>query len=428
MAAGGVGGRGAPTVNYPGHMEMRPNHELEKDGQGALPVARAGVAEVGPRPAPPHRPPGVDDLHHAPPPTSGGTDGRSTEKGRSRHRQWLGGGPAGARGDKSSRGGRRGSESPGKLLEDKVITDLVEGRERYCPGDPRPKVGVDVAETAEDVEDKCALRNRLSEVTKGIRHPLHAVPVLRDGKIPLDEGAEGGVQLDSTGLAVAKELPLDRNPGLTSSVAKLLHDPGGHSTKQEGPPARAPEQRQRRSWRWRGRRQGPTRNDQNRARSDLGAAAIGGGTVGKEGPTAAAPSPAIRGSTRKEEGAPVVSRGGARKRVGAPMAASPPNGEERVLAAAASPPAAEQSGGTVGKGEEEAVGVLSATSSPRRGKEGGEGGHRRREGEDATHSRASRSRSGGTSAESDGSGAGSGHTSDPRVILAMGRERGEEEG
>ncbi|KAG8083110.1 hypothetical protein GUJ93_ZPchr0014g46682 [Zizania palustris] len=105
-----------------------------------------------------------------------------------------------------------------------VITDLVEGRERHCPSNPRLEVGVGVAETAEDVENKCAPRNRLSEVTKGIHHPLHATAVLRDGEISLDEGAECGVQLESTSLTVAKELPLDRNLGLTSGAAKLPHD------------------------------------------------------------------------------------------------------------------------------------------------------------------------------------------------------------
>jgi len=52
-----AGGRGSPPGAWNGHMEMRPDHELWKDGQGA-PRGGGGVM-LPPRPAPrpPPRPP-----------------------------------------------------------------------------------------------------------------------------------------------------------------------------------------------------------------------------------------------------------------------------------------------------------------------------------------------------------------------------------
>ena len=47
---------------------------------------------------------------------------------------------------------------------------------------------------------------------KSIGHALHPPAELTDGEVPLLEGAEGGVELDSAELGVAEELPLEVPP------------------------------------------------------------------------------------------------------------------------------------------------------------------------------------------------------------------------
>ena len=54
---------------------------------------------------------------------------------------------------------------------------------------------------------------------KSIGHALHPPAVLTDGEVPLHEGAEGGVELESAVFGVAEELPLERHPGLPRGAA-----------------------------------------------------------------------------------------------------------------------------------------------------------------------------------------------------------------
>jgi len=54
---------------------------------------------------------------------------------------------------------------------------------------------------------------------KSIRYALHLPAELTNREVPLLEGAEGGVELESAELGVAEELPLERQPGLSSSAA-----------------------------------------------------------------------------------------------------------------------------------------------------------------------------------------------------------------
>ena len=50
---------------------------------------------------------------------------------------------------------------------------------------------------------------------KSISHALHPPAELTNGVVPLLEGAKGGVELETTELGVAEELPLERQPGLS---------------------------------------------------------------------------------------------------------------------------------------------------------------------------------------------------------------------
>jgi hypothetical protein len=54
---------------------------------------------------------------------------------------------------------------------------------------------------------------------KSISHALHPPAVLTDGEVPLDESAEGGIELEGAVLGVAEELPLERHPSLSRSAA-----------------------------------------------------------------------------------------------------------------------------------------------------------------------------------------------------------------
>ena len=57
------------------------------------------------------------------------------------------------------------------------------------------------------------IRHRIPEVVKSIGHAFHPLAELTNAEVPLLEGAEGGVELQSTGLGIAKELPLEYQPG-----------------------------------------------------------------------------------------------------------------------------------------------------------------------------------------------------------------------
>jgi hypothetical protein len=65
-------------------------------------------------------------------------------------------------------------------------------------------------EAPQDVEHQDTIVHRVSEVTKSIGLGLHLPAVLANGEVPLLEVAEGGVELESPGLGVPKELALKR--------------------------------------------------------------------------------------------------------------------------------------------------------------------------------------------------------------------------
>ena len=78
---------------------------------------------------------------------------------------------------------------------------------------------VGAAQPPQDIEHQDPIGHWIPEVVKSISHALHPPAVLTDGKVPLHEGAEGGVELEGAVLGVAKELPLERHPGLSRGAA-----------------------------------------------------------------------------------------------------------------------------------------------------------------------------------------------------------------
>ena len=74
-------------------------------------------------------------------------------------------------------------------------------------------------ETPQDIEHQDPVGHRAPEVVKSISHALHPPAELTNGEVPLLEGAEGGVELESAELGIAEELLLERLPGLSSGAA-----------------------------------------------------------------------------------------------------------------------------------------------------------------------------------------------------------------
>ena len=138
-------------------MEMRPDHGLWKDGQGA-PCGGVG-AVLPPRPAP--RPPPRRRCGR----TRWGSSGESSRGGRG---PW--------------RGGRCDRNSLLELLHDEVVSDLQEGGEGPLTGAPRLEVNVAIAEPAEDVEDQDTVLHGPAKVAERARHALHLAAELADGE------------------------------------------------------------------------------------------------------------------------------------------------------------------------------------------------------------------------------------------------------
>jgi len=74
-------------------------------------------------------------------------------------------------------------------------------------------------ETPQDIEHQDPIGHRAPDVVKSISHALHPPTELTNGEVPLLEGAEGCVELESAELGVAEERPLERQPGLSCGAA-----------------------------------------------------------------------------------------------------------------------------------------------------------------------------------------------------------------
>jgi hypothetical protein len=59
---------------------------------------------------------------------------------------------------------------------------------------------------------------------KVIGHALHLAIVVTDAKVTLLEDAEPDIELQNTGLVVAEELGLEREPRLVSGLCRFLND------------------------------------------------------------------------------------------------------------------------------------------------------------------------------------------------------------
>jgi hypothetical protein len=75
---------------------------------------------------------------------------------------------------------RHGVRSPHEFLQNKVITDLLEGRERGGAGDDRAKVLISQVEAMEKCKDKDPIIDRSVEISKSIRKAFHLTVVLSD--------------------------------------------------------------------------------------------------------------------------------------------------------------------------------------------------------------------------------------------------------
>jgi hypothetical protein len=61
----------------------------------------------------------------------------------------------------------------------------------------------------------------LFEIMEGVCRALHLAAILGYGEIAPHEGPKGGVEVESTSLAVVEELLLNGNLGLTGSTTML---------------------------------------------------------------------------------------------------------------------------------------------------------------------------------------------------------------
>ena len=78
---------------------------------------------------------------------------------------------------------------------------------------------IGAAQASHDIEHQDPIGHRTPGIVKSISHALHPPAELTDGEVPLLEGAEAGVELESAELGVAKELSLERQPGLARGAA-----------------------------------------------------------------------------------------------------------------------------------------------------------------------------------------------------------------
>jgi hypothetical protein len=83
---------------------------------------------------------------------------------------------------------------------------------------------VALIEALEKIEYEHAIRDKLPEITERGHHALHLVAILDDEEVPLNEGPNGSINVESESLTVIKELLLDGNLGLMGSAATLTDD------------------------------------------------------------------------------------------------------------------------------------------------------------------------------------------------------------
>ena len=78
---------------------------------------------------------------------------------------------------------------------------------------------IGAAQASQDIEHQDPIGHKTPEVVKSISYALHPPAELTNIEVPLLEGAEGGVEVESAELGIAEELPLERQPGLSRGAA-----------------------------------------------------------------------------------------------------------------------------------------------------------------------------------------------------------------
>jgi hypothetical protein len=83
---------------------------------------------------------------------------------------------------------------------------------------------IPLVQAAKNVEDEVPVRDRAVKIAEGVCHSLHLAAVLSHREITLEEVAKHGVEVKGVCLAVADELVLERQPGLTRGAATFSGD------------------------------------------------------------------------------------------------------------------------------------------------------------------------------------------------------------
>jgi hypothetical protein len=72
-----------------------------------------------------------------------------------------------------------------------------------------------LVQATKDLENKCLVEDRFTQIAERVCHGLELVAVVRDGKVPLHEVAKLGVEDEYTGLLIAEELIFNGEPDVT---------------------------------------------------------------------------------------------------------------------------------------------------------------------------------------------------------------------
>jgi hypothetical protein len=100
----------------------------------------------------------------------------------------------------------------------------VEHWEWHAAQDDGSEMIIPLVQPSEDVEDKVAVGDHMTEVTEGVGHALHLVSVVAYQEVALNEVVERGVEVKRAYLTIADELVLEREPDLARGDATLLGD------------------------------------------------------------------------------------------------------------------------------------------------------------------------------------------------------------
>jgi hypothetical protein len=110
------------------------------------------------------------------------------------------------------------------LLQDHLISDLVEGQERCATCDEGSEMIVPLVQPFKDIEDEVTVEDHVTEVIEGVSHALHLAKVFAHQEVTLDEVVKCGIEMKCVHLIVADELVLERELDLARDDVSLLAD------------------------------------------------------------------------------------------------------------------------------------------------------------------------------------------------------------